>query len=1146
MMLFTLGGNLVNTLIQNLKNFISNFSSTKDGITFEAETCLNTDLTDLNNQQLLETSNFILTSNNYSETKVVPVIPLPPTNIRNILFRTEGKTTSWSTTQVTAVVATGILDPTGGQNVVRLTEIAATNNHTFFQSIPNYRVQLGGPYTFSTFLRRGDGSNAPNIMQLVFGNGFANFNINTGTVTFSGSVSSANIENAGGGWWRCSIAGGTNGIGVGSINPNAIIAFVNNNPTAVRLPSYSNGANAVNTNVFVYGAQFEKSLSATTYQRNDLYPETTNGFGFYSSSNVSPYWTNSSGLLQNTPYENIIYPSVGISSVANGSTWRWIRSSFSDAVTGFLAPDGTNTASSVQSNNGSRTDYFLTYQTSGNNVLTPSFPIPKIRTLILYVKQISTDRYLGIRLNAGANSFSNNYDNTNTIKIDCSNGTLVNSPTDYPISYSSQSVGDGWYKVCINNTFTWNSMVFLSSTVINAMNNTAGSVLIWGVQVIDGTVDINTPIYNRDLGFSIPRIDYSGSSCPSYLIETGNSNTLLQSENFTSANWIKSNISATTSTFLSPDNNSYSNVLIATGSNGIIRQSGTANSTARQRIFSVYLQRKNGSGPVSISMGSITSTVTLTNSWQRYFVVDPLRTGTYTSTSGNFTVTTSVAHGYQTGDAVFIDFTTGAAADSSISSITVTGPTTFTFILGTSTTSGNCTIYSNTGKILIDTLGDEVYAWGAQIDISLAFTTSSGRVPSSYISTTTVQVSRAGDFFSCNLSGGSIYSLYVELSKIGGANNTANNYIFLGNEGSIGLSRDGIALAGTFGGGIVYSKKENNGAVTQISNPLLYSPIENRSSKILFTISGTTLNLWMDGTLINTNTFAVPSNLRYLIIDGGSTSTVRLSKIATWESTLNTTQAQTLTYNPYFTNGSTELTFTLGRARATSLSVPSDSTLQALDTFILSLKASGTWDKMDAIYNFAYNDSNVATFSRLNLKSTFYSLGTSGTMTYQTNGYLAGASGFLTGYQPGVNNVNFQIDSHSRTYILYQSVNNAQIDSNTVNLTNNAIYNGNVNTHRAMSSNNLPQSVDLSGNGLKTMIRSSFTSVTLYNQSSGTTLNQTRTSGGFGTSQQFFPFTSGLGVGFACFGAPLTQTDINTIRTAYNTYLSAIGLTPFA
>lgn len=96
------------------------------------------------------------------------------------------------------------------------------------------------------------------------------------------------------------------------------------------------------------------------------------------------------------------------------------------------------------------------------------------------------------------------------------------------------------------------------------------------------------------------------------------------------------------------------------------------------------------------------------------------------------------------------------------------------------------------------------------------------------------------------------------------------------------------------------------------------------------------------------------------------------------------------------------------------------------------------------------------------------------------------------------------------------------------------------------SSTALPQAVDLGGTGLKAMIRNDVSTVTLYNQSIGTTLNQTRNTGSFGTSNQFFPYTGGLGIGFACFGSALNQSDIDIIRTAYNTYLSAIGLSPFA
>lgn len=1149
MMLFALGGNLVNTIIQNLKDYISTFSTTKEGTTFEAESCLNNDLTLLSDYELLDSSDFIITPNNYSESRIIPVIPLPDTNpdFRNLLWRSEGKTTSWLTQGSTSALFTGTTDPFGGLKAVRVIETALTAAHNTSQAIQNYIAQNGAPFVLSSYLKKGIGAAAPDIMQLSYGNSFANFNITAGTVTFSGSVTNAGIENAGGGWYRCIMSGNTTGLVATNNNPQIFIGFVNNNPTATARPSY---AGATTRDVFIYGSQFELSTSATTYQNNDLYPQLTNGFGMFLNTTFLPYRTNSSALLQNIPYENIIYPSVGVTTLSNGLLWRWLHSALGTTTTGILAPDGSLTGSRISLGAGTtRPDYYFTYQTSGTNAANPSFSIPKIRTLILYVKQDLTDRYLGIRLNTGSNVGSYN-DNTVTIKIDCSNGTLANNPTAYSISYSSQSVGNGWYKVCINRSSVWDSMLFQSSATLNTVNNTANAgVLIWGIQVVDGTADINTPIYNRDLGYSIPRLDYSGSSCPTYLIETSNFNTLLQSDNFTSANWIKSSISATTSTFLSPDNNSYSNVLIATGSNGIIRQSGSANSTARQRIFSVFLQRKNGSGPVSISMGSITSTVTLTNSWQRYFVVDPLRTGTYTSTSGNFTVTTSVAHGYQTGDAVFIDFTTGAAADSSISSITVTGPTTFTFTVGTSTTSGNCTIYSNTGKILIDTLGDEVYAWGAQIDSTLGFATSAGRVPSSYIPTTTVQVSRASDFFACNLSGGSTYSLYIELSRIGGANSNAFNYLFLGNEASIGLSRDGIALAGTLNGGIIYSKKENNGATSIISNPLLYTPAENRSSKVLFTISGTTLNLWMDGTLINTNTFAVPSNLRYLIIDGGSSSTVRLSNIATWVSTLNTTQAQTLTYNPYFTNGTTELTFVLGRARSSGLAVPSDSTLQALDTFISSLKASGTWDKMDAIYNFAYNDTNVAAFSRLNLKNTFDTLASFGTgPTISVNGIIGSSSplsNHYRGFTPTVDNVNYQLDSNSITHIFFQTGTTTQVESNTVAGSSLTFYLENSTAHRNNSNVALNSAVDLTGIGLKSMNRIDSTNITFYNQSTPYNRTQTRNIT-TGVGQQQFPISTNMGISFSCYGSPLTQTDIDTLRTAYNTYLSAIGLTPFA
>jgi hypothetical protein len=1031
--------------------------------------------------------------------------------------------------------------------VVRLTEVAATNNHTFQQSIPNFYGMRSDVYTFSTYLKKGDGANAPDIMQLSYGAGFANFNINTGVATASGSVLGASIQNAGSGWWRCIISGSYTEAPTN--NPTPFIGFVNNNPTAVVRPTYSNGAGATSRNVFVYGSQFELSPTASAYQSNLVHPRLPSGFSSLFSPTPGTYWVNSSGSLQNVPYENLVWPSIRISSVANSITWRWIHVGLATPATGVSDPNGTFGATRINLGAGtSRADYMMSYQTSGNNVFSPSFPTSRIRTLILFVKQDLTDRYLGIRLNNGVNT-GDYGNNAVTIRVDCSNGTLANNPTSYSITYTSQFVGNGWYKVCINRTDAWDSMLFQSSAALNTINNTpSAGVLIWGVQVLNGVYNINTPTYQRELGYSVPRLDYSGSSCPDYLLEQNNVNILLRSEEFNLSPWVTSSLTVTPNTEPAPNEELLADTLTATANGAFIRQSGTANSTITTRIFSVFLKRRTGTGNVFINMRDTPSTTTTaslsTDSWTRVFVRDVPISANYSTTAGAHTITTPTNHGFSTGDAIFFDRITGTAADVS-TTITVTGPTTFTFNNGGLTTSGTCVIYSNTGRIVISTNGDEVYAWGAQIDLAIS-SQASGQIPFSYIPTTTAQVTRAVESMVTNLSGSASCSIYYELSRIGGPNSTTLSNIYLGNEASHGGATDGLSLSGNSFGTWVYSKKENNGAVTTVANPLLYGPGENRKTKILFNITGNNVNLWMDGSLINTTTFANPSRLLYNTLSTESGGQLRVSQVASFNKTLSTSEAQTLTYNPYFTNGTTELTFVLGRARAIGAESPSDSTLQALDTFIATLKTAGIWDKMDAVYNFAYNNTNVATFSRLNLKSTFYSLGVNGTMTYQTNGYLTGVgSSYLTGYTPGVNNVRYQPDSFSRTHILYQSAAGARIDANTINDLNDTFYNSSTNLHRALSNVNLPQSVDMSGTGLKSIMRNSFNSVSLYNQSTGTTLTQNR-SGGYGTSQQFFPFGNGLGVGFSCFGAPLTQTDINTLRTAYNTYLSAIGLTPFA
>ncbi len=1163
MMMFTLGNvavSLVTQLIDNLKNFITSFSITKSGTTFEGESCLNNDLTKLDSYDLLQSASLIVTPNNYSEMRVIPVTPLPTDGVRNIVWRSEGKTTSWNASAVTAVATSSIIDPAGGQNVVRITETANIAGHSFNQGIPNYITQNSAPYALSAYLKKGDGAAAPDIMQLSYGSAYANFNINTGTVASSGSVFGSSIEDAGDGWYRCIMSGSTTSLG-GVNNQIVYVSFNSTGANTVR-PSY---LGATNRNAFVYGVQFEQSITASAYQRNDIDPQTNNNFASFTNSTFLPYWTNSSGSLQNTPYENLIYPSVGISSINTGGAWRWLRNGLADTITGIQAPDGTLTASRINLGAGTtRPDYYLSYQTSGQGAANPSFTLPKIRTLIAFVKQDSTDRYLGIRLATGNNTGA--YDtNSATIKIDCSDGTLANSPTDYTISYSSQSVGNGWYKVCINGTDAWNSFLFQSSATLNTINNTANAgVLIWGVQVIDGTVDINTPVYNREIGYSISRLDYSGSSCPDYLVEASNFNTLLYSEDFTQANWVKINAIATTSSFLAPNNNSYANILTATGSNAIIRQSGTAASTQRQRIFSIYLQRKTGSGPITLSMGSVTGSATVvTGSWTRSFVLDPTLTGTYSASAGNYTVTTSTNHGYSTGDAILFDATTGVGVDASISSVTVTGNTTFTFTNGSATGNGNCTVYSNTGKILIDTLGDEVYAWGAQIESALGFAPASGRLPSSYIPTTTAQVSRGSDTLITDVSGSVSCSMFFELSKRGGSNNVNANYLVIGNEITHALSTDSIAFAGTSNSNIAYSKKENNGSVSTISSALPYAPPDNTTFKTLFTISGSSLNLWIDGTLINTTTFSNPNNLRYITLSGAGSADVRLSQISTWPTTLTRANIDALFSYPYYNAGYTpvnyELQDVINRAYAEGFTIPSTIILGHCDTLLTEMKNDGIWNVADLFLNFAFNDINLTNFSRINWRNANSKLiGVSslfGGLTYQTNGFKGnGTTGYidtLVNPSPSVNlPYNYTLNNAGRMLVISEDVTGG-----------NTIYEGNTGTSTRMLAlasslsaftsntvNSAAATIDTRGVGLKSIMRDSSTNIRIQN--GATTLSTTQTSTAITNNTQML-LRAGSSYSNACvsnyyFGASLTNSQVSNFRTYYNTFLTNIGLTAFA
>jgi hypothetical protein len=98
-------------------------------------------------------------------------------------------------------------------------------------------------------------------VQLRFGaaaaaNGFANFDLNAGTIgTIGAGLSAASITPAGNGWYRCTITGTT----TAAVGSN-LGFYVVTDATA------SNGqSNTLNTSLFLYGAQIEVGSFATSY-----------------------------------------------------------------------------------------------------------------------------------------------------------------------------------------------------------------------------------------------------------------------------------------------------------------------------------------------------------------------------------------------------------------------------------------------------------------------------------------------------------------------------------------------------------------------------------------------------------------------------------------------------------------------------------------------------------------------------------------------------------------------------------------------------------------------------------------------------------------------------------------------------------------
>lgn len=247
----------------------------------------------------------------------------------------------------------------------------------------------------------------------------------------------------------------------------------------------------------------------------------------------------------------------------------------------------------------------------------------------------------------------------------------------------------------------------------------------------------------------------------------------------------------------------------------------------------------------------------------------------------------------------------------------------------------------------------------------------------------------------------------------------------------------------------------------------------------------------------------------------------------------------------------TETQAIINRAVLEGFTLPSNAIIKSIDTLILSMKTSGFWDKQDYILNFSYNNALLTNFSRINWKNPSFALATlNGGLTYTINGFEGnGTNAYIdTNFQIGTNTVNYTLNNASFGGVIYKE------GTSTVNFLNSGnnspidgLRNGNFDTQRINSSNNLNTGANMTGIGFKHLNRLDSANIRLYNKEvildrtqtvrASLTVNNQNLFRGFG-------FYSNLGASFYCIGASITDIQANNFRTNYNNYLTSIGLTP--
>lgn len=434
--------------------------------------------------------------------------------------------------------------------------------------------------------------------------------------------------------------------------------------------------------------------------------------------------------------QNILY---NTTDLANAS---WLKTNINLVANAGIAPDNTQTAAYAAMTTTSGYHY---YYAGGSQV---SMSIPNgTATYSIYVKPNGYTKY-GFREGASTGR---------VITFDTSTTSVLYTTDSASTSGSVVSVGNGWYR--ISATFTgltsqryefW--MLSSSYTTGDLLVNWAGDgtsgVYLWGPQCeMRSGASAYTPVTGTNVVTNyIPALQTATSGAPRFdhdpitgeskglLIEEQRTNISIYSQDFANnSGWSKETSTIRALATVAPDGTLTASELVdnVTNARHIIYQAFNGD-FATSRAFSVYAKQN--------TLRYIVLSVTNAGDTNCYASIFDLQAGVISATKTNGSATLaasmqSVGNGWYR---------------CSISGLLGTGTNNFYPIIGGSDR-GQFTgaLQSNDVPIYIGS-GNSLYIWGAQLE--------AGAFPTSYMPTTSAQVTRSGDF--ATMTGNNFYSWY--------------------------------------------------------------------------------------------------------------------------------------------------------------------------------------------------------------------------------------------------------------------------------------------------------------------------------------------------------------------------------------------------